>query len=413
MSFFPSADPDEERTPYVEQQSRFPTHDAASFAHLANTEPLDYNFLYAASTHALPASQSSLWAPAVQEPQGLGLQYPSNNFMPGYTGSTTISQPAQTSFTWPADFTPTQTPLASMQSFRRDSCSDACGPPSTVQPSQLWEPFQPSGGRAIARDLSPGRSEYSTSSYPSTASSPFVHPDSYHGPIGSPLVKTESEPVMENSALFQDIPSLHEPSATDVRDFASSAGASSQRTFTPAFVPASASNSEAGDVKPSLRPGYRRAYSAADTRDVQFISRRKRSLTRPENANCSCDVCGKLFQRCYNLKAHMETHDANRSVPHRCKHPGCGKRFVRRTDLVRHNESVRSSLPFSRHCSRTDSLTLEQTGTRPLAPVRMLALPQHLRAQGHFAKVWFSNATLISCFSSHPPQYNAQYAIRN
>lgn len=341
MSFFPSADPDEEQTPYAESQPCFTSQSTNSFAHFVNAEPIDFSFSYAPSTHGshgLSNPSTSVWAPAVQEPQGLGLQYPTNSFMPGYTGSTTMAQPSTTSFSWPADFTPTQTPVAAMQPFRRNSCSDTCDPPPTVQPSQLWEPFRRADGHDGHRDLSPERSEYSTSSYQSTTSSPFVHSDSYATGVGSPMVKVESEPTMEHEPLFEGVPSTQDSSAVDTRDFAASTAPGNRHYLQPSL------SSDAEDVKLDVRPNYRRAYSTADTEDVQFTERRKRSLTRPENASCSCEICGKLFQRCYNLKAHMETHDANRSVPHKCKHPGCGKRFVRRTDLLRHNESVRSQL---------------------------------------------------------------------
>lgn len=338
MSFFPSADPDEEQAPYAESQPCFTSQSTNSFAHLVNAEPIDFSFTYATTTHGLPNPSTSVWAPAVQESLGLGLQYPSNSFVPGYSGSTAVAQPTTTSFSWHADFTPTQTPVTTMQSFRRDSCSDTCDPPPTVQPSQLWEPFRPNDTHEVHRDLSPERSEYSTSSYQSTTSSPFVHSESYATAVGSPMVKVESEPIMEHEPLFEGVPSTQESPAVKRRDFASIPGPASQHYLQPSF------SSDAEDGKPGSRPDYRRESSTADTEDLQFIGRRKRSLTRPENASCSCEICGKLFQRCYNLKAHMETHDANRSIPHKCKHPGCGKRFARRTDLLRHNESVRQEL---------------------------------------------------------------------
>ncbi|ROT34943.1 hypothetical protein SODALDRAFT_321039 [Sodiomyces alkalinus F11] len=75
------------------------------------------------------------------------------------------------------------------------------------------------------------------------------------------------------------------------------------------------------------------------------LSRRKRSprrLTTLEEANFQCEVpgCGKLFNRNYNFKAHMETHDKNREYPFPCQVEGCRKKFVRRTDLQRHHSSI-------------------------------------------------------------------------
>jgi hypothetical protein len=68
--------------------------------------------------------------------------------------------------------------------------------------------------------------------------------------------------------------------------------------------------------------------------------RGKRHKTTPEEANHECPICGKLFGRTYNFKAHMETHDPSRNIPNECQVEDCGKRFVRKTDLKRHQESV-------------------------------------------------------------------------
>ncbi|KAF2083738.1 hypothetical protein K490DRAFT_7120, partial [Saccharata proteae CBS 121410] len=57
-------------------------------------------------------------------------------------------------------------------------------------------------------------------------------------------------------------------------------------------------------------------------------------------ANYQCGVCGKLFKRGYNHKAHLEIHNPERPYPHSCPYKGCDKEFVRKTDLARHEQSV-------------------------------------------------------------------------
>ncbi|KAH0542018.1 hypothetical protein FGG08_003567 [Glutinoglossum americanum] len=68
--------------------------------------------------------------------------------------------------------------------------------------------------------------------------------------------------------------------------------------------------------------------------------RKRRTMTSANEANHECHVCGKLFGRSYNFKAHMETHDPGRAYPHVCDYKDCGKKFVRKTDLTRHQQSV-------------------------------------------------------------------------
>lgn len=68
----------------------------------------------------------------------------------------------------------------------------------------------------------------------------------------------------------------------------------------------------------------------------------QRKLTTKEDANFQCEFegCGQLFSRKYNYKAHKETHDKKREYPFPCVVHDCTKKFVRKTDLQRHNHSV-------------------------------------------------------------------------
>lgn len=86
------------------------------------------------------------------------------------------------------------------------------------------------------------------------------------------------------------------------------------------------------------------------------VRTRTRKLTTKEDANFQCHVkgCGKLFGRSYNFKAHMETHDAGREYPFPCPLKDCTKKFVRKTDLQRHHQSVHMKQRNHRcdYCSR-------------------------------------------------------------
>ncbi|KAH7116084.1 hypothetical protein B0J11DRAFT_553213 [Dendryphion nanum] len=73
-------------------------------------------------------------------------------------------------------------------------------------------------------------------------------------------------------------------------------------------------------------------------------TRLRRNPTTADNANFSCHLCGKLFQRSYNHKTHLETHNPKRKKDHICSIEGCEKQFVRKTDLDRHHNSVHRKL---------------------------------------------------------------------
>ncbi|TGO24132.1 hypothetical protein BPAE_0111g00140 [Botrytis paeoniae] len=103
--------------------------------------------------------------------------------------------------------------------------------------------------------------------------------------------------------------------------------------FSALQIPTYDRRSESQDRSPSQ--DFRRPSIVARTRGP-------RKLTTKEDANFQCRVkgCGKLFGRSYNYKAHMETHDADREYPFPCTVDNCTKKFVRKTDLQRHNQSV-------------------------------------------------------------------------
>lgn len=63
---------------------------------------------------------------------------------------------------------------------------------------------------------------------------------------------------------------------------------------------------------------------------------------------CETVGCGKLFERSWNYKLHLETHEDDREYPFPCTVPGCSKKFVRRTDLLRHSSSVHTQAKESR-----------------------------------------------------------------
>ncbi|KAF1919695.1 hypothetical protein BDU57DRAFT_149730 [Ampelomyces quisqualis] len=100
----------------------------------------------------------------------------------------------------------------------------------------------------------------------------------------------------------------------------------------------------------SLRSKHRSEYISTS---VPRERARNRRHTDPANAAYLCHLCDekKGFARRYNYNQHMLTHDMSRRREHPCTVPGCGKEFVRKTDLARHDHSVhQKARPFK--CTR-------------------------------------------------------------
>lgn len=226
-----------------------------------------------------------------------------------------------------------------------------CSPMSTILPDALHEPMQHAQPVATPCEGSPSFSHYSNTSWLSAITSPYARSDSHAR--GTPTIKQE-EPMTPRVPDLHGIPPLEQSSSltshapkyqySQLREDHTARGTSSPSSSSSSAE--SSTGSDDFDVKPAVhqqRPTNRRAFSSDGTRLQEPEERRKRGFTKPENANCHCDQCGKLFQRSYNLKAHLETHDPHRSQPHPCHHHGCNKRFVRRTDLIRHVQSVRKT----------------------------------------------------------------------
>lgn len=58
-------------------------------------------------------------------------------------------------------------------------------------------------------------------------------------------------------------------------------------------------------------------------------------------------ICAFIaFARAFNLKTHRETHNPNRSKPHMCPHPSCGRSFSRKHDLGRHITAIHRDSPI-------------------------------------------------------------------
>ncbi|KAK2865313.1 hypothetical protein FQN49_003697 [Arthroderma sp. PD_2] len=74
---------------------------------------------------------------------------------------------------------------------------------------------------------------------------------------------------------------------------------------------------------------------------VKKSAKKKRTL---ENGKYECEQCGRQFTRNSNCRSHMKIHDPNRRYPHKCTIGQCTNKFSRKTDLIRHVDSVHKKL---------------------------------------------------------------------
>lgn len=192
------------------------------------------------------------------------------------------------------------------------------------------------------RHPSPQLSEWDSASQRSSLSSPYTlsehHAYTYFGNGSSHPIKIEDGTGRaEQPAL--DVPSPYGATrgTSECEDSLHSHSASP--VITPSYP---ATSQGPGSFEDRDNSKFKPMLEASHIDSAQ--ERRKRSYTTEETAKCYCKTCGKLFRRIYNLNAHLDTHLESRPHPHQCTQPGCGKRFVRKTDLIRHEQSVCSEL---------------------------------------------------------------------
>ncbi|KAF1964576.1 hypothetical protein BU23DRAFT_54095 [Bimuria novae-zelandiae CBS 107.79] len=90
------------------------------------------------------------------------------------------------------------------------------------------------------------------------------------------------------------------------------------------------------DFSPNMRP--RSSHSEGNATGTRRRHQR-RTKVPVEEAKFKCDICNTGFVRAYNKKTHMARHNPNRAKEHFCDYD-CDMKFERRTDLVRHINSV-------------------------------------------------------------------------
>jgi hypothetical protein len=98
---------------------------------------------------------------------------------------------------------------------------------------------------------------------------------------------------------------------------------------------------------------------------IRMPSNRGRSSTQAIGKGHGCTVCGRVFSRKFNLSVHMQTHNPDRARPFKCDY--CGADFPRLQDLERH-QTIHADPEFVCACGkafvRRDALMRHQNKCR-------------------------------------------------
>lgn len=331
MSFFPSPDLQKLRAASSYNPVFYSTPLTPPCSHPNSSNPAAPMITAGPETFAAPRYLPS-WQS--NEPRGLGLLPASSE---AGSASIPISSP---DFQWATQFTTSNYATKLSDAMRKDSWRDDSEQLSDLLPSvSLWEqPCIPAPDN-LPRSSS-GRSEYSGSTHHSCVSTPYTHTDRLFKTAD--VVKIEDSIELDHGPLGFVREAVHfdQSALVNPNDLVAYPPAATPCTAPSSLFSRRTSSHVGSPAASSPRDHFRRVVSADDVQLEALESRRKRGFTNVETASCSCATCGKLFQRTYNLKAHMETHDPDRSQPHACPYGGCCKRFVRKTDLMRHKQSV-------------------------------------------------------------------------
>ena len=311
----------------------------------------EWMIAYTTGEQLLPTTTAFAWSTAETQ----ALFYPPRQVSPlhrGYHSDAPGPMYSTIPHAWPLDIAAVSHPEdARPESLGVNPMSGSCDPLSTLLPHTSWTP--PHHQRFVVGngcEASPSLSAYSPKSDSSALQSTGVRSGYYRRTAGSPVIKVEEPlglttpdkqllpdgPVFVQS-LFGDLGTLGIQSPS----FGAVQCKISRSPSVGAFLESTTLDSK--PLMETLPPASCNGSSSGSEDDETAHERKKRGYTSVENAKYHCEQCGKLFQRSYNLKAHMATHDPLRSHPHPCQHTDCERTFIRRTDLVRHEQSVRFS----------------------------------------------------------------------
>lgn len=288
-----------------------------------------------------------------KSPHGLGLYNYQSHLVTGLPPS------PQPSVSWTTPFSTGGSPLMS-EALADPWTSGAFDHPVSRSPLP-WASAQTSPRSSMSsytREMSVYSRDGSEQPYPVVKiENSGWHPEGPFGTGGSAEINTLSLP---GSTELSGLPSRSHPQHTiaperlhaDMYPYGTAYTSPMSRyhqASAPEYVEPKLERAPSEESSSSVHSRGRMSFATSSAYRERMRSRRH---TDPDHAAYRCHLCPeKGFARRYNFNQHMLTHDISRRKEHVCPYTSCGKEFVRKTDLARHDQSVhRKSKPFG--CNR-------------------------------------------------------------
>ena len=113
------------------------------------------------------------------------------------------------------------------------------------------------------------------------------------------------------------------------------------KSVLPSSYAGSEISEDVGEKPNGSETGESERKQASDKCSARRKGKKSQKKIASENVTPVCGICGRTFERYYNYKSHLQTHNPARPYPNQCDYDGCVSRFTRKAELDRHKQSVR------------------------------------------------------------------------
>lgn len=112
------------------------------------------------------------------------------------------------------------------------------------------------------------------------------------------------------------------------------------RSVLPSSYAGSEVSESVGEKPTGSETGESKRKATTAKRATRRNDRRNQRKAANDGTAPVCSICGRVFERYYNYKSHLQTHNPARPYPNQCDYDGCMSKFTRKAELDRHKQSV-------------------------------------------------------------------------